>query len=80
MADSPKDKLKVTKNSTLGQTTLGNIEQERLCQEGKCFYYKESGHRAFEYKKKKQDAFQRLNAIKVIELGLEQTKTENDRP
>ena len=57
MADSTKDKLKVTENSTLSQTTLGNIKQERLYQEGKCFYYKESGHRAFKCEKKKQDAF-----------------------
>ena len=57
MANSTKDKLKVTENSTLGQTTLGNIKRERLYQEGKCFYYKESGHYAFKYKKKKQDTF-----------------------
>ena len=80
MADSTKDKPKVTENSTPGQTTSGDIKRERLYQEGKCFYYKELGHRAFECKKKKQDAFQRLNAIKAVEPGPEQTKTENDRP
>ena len=80
MADSTKDKPKVTENSTLGQTTSGNMERERLRQEGKCFYCKESGHRAFECEKKKQDAFRRLNAIKAVEPGPEQTETENDRP
>ena len=80
MANSTKDKLKVTENSTPGQTTSGNMERERLCQEGKCFYYKESGHRAFECDKKKQDAIQRMNAIKAVESGPEQAETGKGIP
>ena len=78
--DNAKDKPKVTENSGPGQANPGSADRDRLCQEGKCFYCKEQGHRAFECEKKKQDTFRRLNSIKVVESGPEQTETGKDLP
>ena len=80
IAKNTKDKPKVTENSSPGQTNQGSADRDRLYQEGKCFYYKEQGYRAFEYDKKKQDAIQRINTIKAVESGPEQAETGKGIP
>ena len=78
--DTTKDKAKATDNGAANQSAPGNTDRDRLRQEGKCFYCKESGHRAFECEKRKQDAFHRQHTVRAIESGTEQTVSENDKP